>query len=124
MIWFRSQLLQNNSHDLRCLEKQSRIARGNDELLRQIREKEDTKKEEKARAYYDDMKMIEAGNVENKVGGTTGNCHSNSLMGELDELIQIKNEAKEKTLKKIKDDEIRVSGGVTLILYKTYACLG
>lgn len=65
-IIFRSQLLQNNSHELRHVEKQLRTAYAKKDLMCQIKEKEALKKEEKVRVYYDDLRMIESRNDEYK----------------------------------------------------------
>jgi hypothetical protein len=65
-ITFHSQLLQNNSYELRHIEKQLRTAYAKKDLLCQIKEKEAIKKEEKVRVYYDDLKMIETRNYENE----------------------------------------------------------
>lgn len=65
-VTFHSQLLQNNSHELRNIEKQLRTAYAKKDLLCQIKEKEALKKEEKVRVYYDDLKMIENRNYENE----------------------------------------------------------
>lgn len=62
----RSQLLQNNSHDYRHAEKQFQTANAKNVLMCQIKEKEALKKEEKVRVYYDDLKMIETRNEEDK----------------------------------------------------------
>ncbi|CAH1724840.1 unnamed protein product [Aphis gossypii] len=61
-----NQLLQNNSHELRHIEKQLRTAYAKKDLLCQIKEKEALKKEEKVKVYYDDLKMIESRNYENE----------------------------------------------------------
>lgn len=60
-------MLQNNSHELRCVEKQLRSAYGKKELLTQIKEKEVIKKEEKDREYYNDLKMNEIDNNAKKI---------------------------------------------------------
>lgn len=65
-ITFHSQLLQNNSNELRHIEKQLRTAYAKKDLLCQIKEKEAIKKEDKVRVYYDDLKMIETRNYENE----------------------------------------------------------
>ncbi|CAI6372646.1 unnamed protein product [Macrosiphum euphorbiae] len=61
-----NQLLQNNSHELRHVEKQLRTVYAKKDLMCQIKENEALKKEEKARVYYDDLRMIESRNDENK----------------------------------------------------------
>lgn len=59
---FLRELLRNNSHELRCVERQLRTAYGKKELISQIKEKEAMKKEEKVREYNNDLKIIEADN--------------------------------------------------------------
>ncbi|XP_001944194.2 meiosis-specific nuclear structural protein 1-like [Acyrthosiphon pisum] len=61
-----NQLLQNNSQELRHVEKQLRTAYAKKDLMCQIKEKEALKKEEKVRVYYDDLRLIESRNDENK----------------------------------------------------------
>ncbi|VVC25088.1 Reverse transcriptase domain [Cinara cedri] len=55
-----NQLIRNNCLELRCAEKHIRTAEATKIIQNQIKEKEAIKKEEKARNYYSDLKIIEA----------------------------------------------------------------
>lgn len=61
-----SQLLRENSHELRSVEQQLRRAYLKKELISQIQEKKAIKKEEKVKEYYDDLKLIETYNDKNR----------------------------------------------------------